>query len=238
MITEPTKRNVVSIIGKFYDPLGFLAPVVIRFKRFFQKLCQQQLQWDEALPDALQKEWEALVKDLRDSSPISIARSYHEGIDQDVCSYTLCGFCDASTIAYAAVVYLVMKTRNAVYTQFVVSKTRVAPLQTVTIPRLELLSALLLSGLVTNVFAVLESTLTDIGIECYTDSTLALYWITGTNREWRPFVQNRVNEIRKKTSPESLSRCNQSCRSTFKRNDNVRVEAKLLVATRTRLVEW
>ena len=83
-----------------------------------------------------------------------------------------------------------MKTRNAVYTQFVVSKTRVAPLQTVTIPRLELLSALLLSRLVTNVFAVLESTLTDIGIEYYTDSTVALYWITGINREWRPFVQN------------------------------------------------
>ena len=42
--TEPTKRNVVSIIGKFYDPLRFLAPVIIHFKRLFQKLCEQQLQ--------------------------------------------------------------------------------------------------------------------------------------------------------------------------------------------------
>ncbi len=33
--TEPTKRNIVSIIGNFYDPLGFLATVVIRL---FQKL--------------------------------------------------------------------------------------------------------------------------------------------------------------------------------------------------------
>ena len=29
---EPTKRNIVSTIGKFYDPLGFLAPVVIHLK--------------------------------------------------------------------------------------------------------------------------------------------------------------------------------------------------------------
>ena len=36
---EPTKRNVVSMVGRFFDPLGFLAPVIIRFKIFFQKLC-------------------------------------------------------------------------------------------------------------------------------------------------------------------------------------------------------
>lgn len=153
--TEPTKRNVVSIIGKFYDPLGFLAPVIIRFKRLFQKLCEQQLQWDEALPDALRRESEALVKDLQGSSLVSIPRSYYEGIHKDVTSYTLCGFCDASTAAYATVVYLVMKTQRNTHTQFLVAKARVAPMQTLTIPRLELLSALLLSRLITTVSSVL-----------------------------------------------------------------------------------
>ena len=125
--TEPTKRNVVSISGKLYDPLGFLAPVIIRFKRLFQKLCEQQLQWDETLPDALLREWESLVKDLQDSSLVSIPRSYYEGIDEDVTSYNLCGFCDTCATAYAAVVYLVMKTRRNTHTQFLVAKTRVAP---------------------------------------------------------------------------------------------------------------
>ena len=32
----PTKRNLVGLIGK----LGFLAPVIIKFKMLFQKLCQ------------------------------------------------------------------------------------------------------------------------------------------------------------------------------------------------------
>ena len=205
--TEPTKRNVVSIIGKFYDPLGFLAPVIIRFKGLFQRLCERQLQWDEALPDALQREWEALVKDLHDSCSVSIPRSYYEGIDEDVCSYTLGGFCDASTTAYAAVVYLVMKTQRKSRTQFLVAKTRVAPMKALTIPRLELLSALLLARLITTVSSVLESTLPDLQKKCYTDSTVALHWIKGTSKEWKPFVQNRVNEIREKTSPVLWHHC-------------------------------
>ena len=70
----------------------------------------------------------------------------------------LCGFCDALTHAYAAVVYLVIITDLGTSVRFVVSKTRVAPLQTQTIPRLELLSALLLSKLIVSVAESLQST--------------------------------------------------------------------------------
>ena len=37
---EPTKRNVMHLIGKFYDPIGYLAPIVIRYKVFMQSLCE------------------------------------------------------------------------------------------------------------------------------------------------------------------------------------------------------
>ena len=46
---EPTKRNIVSLVGKIFDPLGFLSPVVIRFKIFFQELCEAKLEWDQPL---------------------------------------------------------------------------------------------------------------------------------------------------------------------------------------------
>ena len=43
---HPTKRNVVSLIGNSI-PIGFLSPVIIKFKILFQKLCQCKTDWDE-----------------------------------------------------------------------------------------------------------------------------------------------------------------------------------------------
>ena len=108
--TEPTKRNVVSIIGRFYDLLGYLAPVITCFKRLFQKLGEQRAEWDECLLENLQKEWKMLVDNLRHSNPICIPRSYQQGMVGEIHAYSLCGFCNASTTAYAAVVYIVVKT--------------------------------------------------------------------------------------------------------------------------------
>ena len=148
---EPTKRNVVSTVGKFYDPIGFLSPVIIPFKILFQKLCEHKVDWDELLPDELMREWKTLVADLKRGRPLSIPRCYLTGVEENEISYGLCGFCDASSRAYAAVVYLVLQSNSRTVTRFVIAKTRVAPLQTQTIPRLELLSALLLSRLMVTV---------------------------------------------------------------------------------------
>ena len=38
-IIDPTKRNFVSVAAKFYDPMGFLSPIIIEFKMFLQELC-------------------------------------------------------------------------------------------------------------------------------------------------------------------------------------------------------
>ena len=204
---EPTKRNVVSTIGRFYDPLGFLSPVIVRFKIFFQRLCEQHLQWDKPLPGPLKGEWDTLVKGLQHGALVSIPRSYFAEIDEEVCSQTLCGFCDASTAAYAAVIYLVVKTQHNTYTRFLAAKTRVSPLKMVTIPRMELLSALLLARLITTVSSALESTIPDLQMQCYTNSTVALYWISRIGKEWKPFIQNQVSEIQQKTPPPLWNHC-------------------------------
>ena len=80
---------------------------------------------------------------------------------------------------------------------FVASKTRVAPTKSQTIPRLELLGALLLARLITSIYDALKPEIVLLPCICYTDSLVALYWIKGEKREWKPFVDNRVKEIRR-----------------------------------------
>lgn len=111
-------------------------------------------------------------------------------------SCRLQGSSDASKTAYAAVVYLLIDSGYGCITRFVAWKTRVAPLKEQTIPRRELLAAVLLSKLISSVSQALESELSLSPSSCFTDSVVALYWIKGQGKEWKPFVQNRVNQIR------------------------------------------
>ena len=69
---EPTKRNVIGLIGRFYDPLGFLAPIVVRYKIFMQALCEAKITWDETIPETLMKHWKQLVTVLAKAQPILI----------------------------------------------------------------------------------------------------------------------------------------------------------------------
>ena len=204
---EPTKRNVVSLVGRFYDPLGIVAPVTIRFKMLIQEICESKIDWDQPLNGVLLKRWQVLVGDLKQAQPISIPRSYFNDVNEKVKSSRLYGFCDASNRAYAAVVYLAVETACGISVNLVVSKTRVAPIQRQTIPRLELLSAVLLARLISNTMDTLSSQMTLNPSRCYTDSQVALFWICGLRREWKPFVQNRVNEIRRLTQVDCWSHC-------------------------------
>ena len=87
------------------------------------------------------------------------------------------------------------------------SKTRVAPLTQQTIPRLELLSSLLLARLMTHVIAALQTVVkVKLGL-CFTDSKVALYWIQGESKEWKQFVHNRVTEIRQLVPAANWSHC-------------------------------
>ena len=166
---EPTKRNVVSVAAKFYDPFGFLSPVVIEFKLFFQELCRMKIGWDDPLNDELLKMWGKLLDGLEGVTALSLSRCYFQGVQERVVSCSLHEFGDASSKAYAAVIYLHVTTTTGSYVKFVASKSRVACAKELSIPRLELLAALVLARPIEHVKEALQLELEITDITCWTD---------------------------------------------------------------------
>ena len=136
-----------------------------------------------------------LASDLQQFEPSLLPRCYTGVESASIESYSLQGFCDASQSAYAAVVYLRVESESGIFGKFLCSKTRVAPVKKLTIPRLELLSALLLARLVNTARSALEHEINLGDPICYTNSKVALCWILGVDKDWKQFVQNRVLEI-------------------------------------------
>eukprot|EP00731_Ephydatia_muelleri_P005954 Em0003g202a len=190
---QPTKRNVIGLAARFFDPLGVISPVTVQFKLLFQNICVKNVSWDEPLSCELLERWEKLLDGLKQVHSITIPRCYFSNWT----SCSLRGFCDASQHAYAAVVYLLIETDGSCYSKLVVAKTRVCPLQKHSIPRLELLGALLLSRLLSWAHSALRVELRLEPSICYTDSIVVLYWIKRVDKEWKQFVENRVTEIRR-----------------------------------------
>ena len=202
-----TKRDVARVTSKIYDPMGFITPVTVKMKLFCQSLYKKKMGWDEVLDEKSRETWRHLLKSLKEAEPLRVPRCYFFGVAGKVQSTSLQGFCDASVNAYAAVVYLKIETADKTYLKFVTSKTRVAPLVEQTIPRLELLSALILARLISHVRTVLEELIPISHVKCWSDSEVALCWIRGEDREWKQFVQNRVCEIRRLVPPTAWSHC-------------------------------
>ena len=199
---KPTKRIIVGFASRFYDPLGFLSPVIVTLKIFFQEMCKLKLDWDDQLPNELLSKWTDIVSRFQ-GTVITLPRCYIPSLGTTP-AYVLQGFCDASTAAYAAVVYLCVGSESA---HFVASKTRVSPLTQQSIPRLELLSCLLLAKLTSSVLEALQTVL-DVKVgSCFTDSKVAFHWIHGEDKQWKQFVHNRSVEIRRLVPVQHWRHC-------------------------------
>lgn len=103
-------------------------------------------------------------------------------------------------------VYLVYETEEGMHSRLICAKTRVAPLQESSIPRLELMSARILSTLMQTVYNALTPQVKIDGCKYWLDSKTALFWINNQG-EWRQFVQHRVNEMLKITRKEDWGHC-------------------------------
>lgn len=193
-----TKRDVLSSIARIFDPLGLLGPVVIKAKLFLQELWSLKLEWDELIPQPLLTRWRWFSDRLFSLNDICIPRNVIAL--QSVSTIQLHGFSDASEGAYGACLYVRSEDEQGhVCVRLLCSKSRVAPLKQISIPRLELCGALLLSRLVDKTIPALGLDVKNIYM--WTDSTIVLAWLSSAPGKWKTFVANRVSEIQGVTFP-------------------------------------
>ncbi|XP_054706599.1 uncharacterized protein LOC129216409 [Uloborus diversus] len=201
-----TKRYVLQVIGRIFDPIGILGPFTVRIKCLMQQIWALRIDWDDRLPEDLSSLWRSWCEEVSQLTEISIPRHYFsENLNIDIKTLELHFFCDASMKAFGTVAYMRVLSRNEdVRTAFVASKNRVAPIKSLTLPRLELMAAVLSAKLS---FNVLKSLKRDIPCYFWSDSKITIFWIKGNPEKFKPFVKNRVEEIRKFTAPSDWFFC-------------------------------
>ena len=181
-----TKREILKWASTIFDPLGFITPVTISSKIFLRNLWQQQLGWDTKLNDELYSTWSKISFDVTQATAMSFPRQCTPL--PPTSDTTLHIFADASLQAYGAVVYMVQGTHSTI----VMSKSRAAPLKPHSLPRLELMAAVVASRLCSFVVKSLHTTFT---VCLWSDSQIVLSWIY-SDKKLKPFVSNRIAEIR------------------------------------------
>ena len=174
-----TKRVLLKVIGSVFDPLGFLCLVTIHGKILMQELWLSGLDWDDTMNEELTSRAHMWMTELSNISNITVPRSLCK-IDEKVVKIEIYTFVDASKDCYA----------NSVSCRLFTAKTRVAPLKAISIPRLELMAAVLGVRLTKKVCETLNTPMTEVVF--WSDSMNVLFWIKGNSRRWKTFVANRI----------------------------------------------
>ena len=193
-----TKRNVLRKVASIFDPLGFVGPFIIVAKILIQELWSRGYDWDDEIQDDVADKIEAWFEQLQNLDKVKIPRCLRKV--ERVKSKQIVTFVDASQQAYGAVVYLRCEYENeSVTSRLIAAKSKVAPLTPMTVPRLELMGAILGLRLTQSLLTVLEVPMRSVTF--YSDSTDVLWWIRGRGKDFRPFVANRIGEIQMFTEP-------------------------------------
>lgn len=195
-----TKRAILSDIARLYDPLGWLTPVVLIAKMILQDLWRLQLNWDEIVPPEMQLQWQHFCSDLQHLHKVQIPRQI---IAPEATRFELIGFCDGSTKGYGCCIYLRSSNSIKVSSNLLIAKSRVAPLKVLTVNRLELLAAGLLSRVLRHTVQLLQARLLITKTTALTDSSTVLAWLNTPPYKLKTFVSHRIVKIIDEVSAEN-----------------------------------
>jgi hypothetical protein len=195
----PTRRVILSTLASIYDPLGCLAPTILKGKLILQTVCKSQFSWDDPLDENTTQLWKDWSQNMKGISQVAIPRCLKPKLFCDI-QRELHHFSDACLAGYGSCSYLrVINQAGEVHCSLVFAKARVAPLKPITLPRLELM------GAITSVRAsvLLRKELRgEVKEYFWTDSKIVLGYIQNSSKRFHMFVANRVEFIREHTELE------------------------------------
>lgn len=194
-----TRRGLLSTVCSVYDPLGFVSPFVLRAKILFQELCRNKCGWDDPMPSEVKDQWSRWLQDVPLIQNLDVPRCLKpEGFEVE--SAELHHFADASEHGYGAVSYLrLVDTTGTPHCSFLMSKSRLAPLKSTTIPRLELAAAVEAVKLDKLLCKELQMSLqTSV---YWSDSMIVLWYLQQEDKRYQTYVANRVAVIQEHSTP-------------------------------------
>ncbi|PFX28501.1 hypothetical protein AWC38_SpisGene6805 [Stylophora pistillata] len=197
----PTRRGILSVISSIYDPLGFIALLILPAKAILRDLCRKGLDWDDRIPHEDLVRWQDWLRELPELEQFAVQRCLKPKNFGRIVSSQIHNFSDASSEGYGAVSYLrVINEAKNVHCAFLIGKTRQTPQKSVTIPRLELSAAVV----ATRLNRMMQHEL-DVAVDerfFWTHSTCVLSYIMNKERRFQTFVANRITTIHERSRPD------------------------------------
>ena len=192
-LTKPTKRSVLREIAAVFDPLGLFSPVLLQGKVFLQSLWSKHIEWDDEISSEELAVWSLVSSNIDGLSDISNKRCIATNDSENMQQYLVC-FCDASSYAYAASVYLVQINGEESKSDLIFSKRRLAPLNKITIPTIELMGVVI--GVRCLQYVKQQLKVTVVGSYLYTDSQCD-FKLINSDKDLSVFVKTGCRKSRK-----------------------------------------
>ena len=197
-----SKRTITAAAARIFDLFGWFAPSMLFVKSLIQQLWLMGRGWDKPVPPDIQKHFDVWRNELPYLNECPVPRRLVQHKSQ-VLSRQLHGFLNASQAGYRAVIYVrTLHSDASMSMEIMVAKAKVTPKKMVadsrsrlelTIPRLEVLAAHLLSQLMSTTAASLK--IPEEWIYCWTDSQIVLAWLKKPPEKVDTFVKNRTCKI-------------------------------------------
>eukprot|EP00794_Sanderia_malayensis_P008311 gene8311-biopygen6725 len=190
-----THRQCMSKLTEVFDIAGLVTPITATLKVDLHQLVQRRMNLDDVLPDSLRNIWLSHFEMLQEIKTIKFQRAVvpPEAINLEI---NTLDFGDAIEDLICAATYARFALKSGEYScQLVFPRNRFVP-EEITQPRAELYAALV------NIHSgeVVRKSFQHATSIKFTDSQIALYWISKPTIQLKQWVRNRVNEIKRLTS--------------------------------------